>query len=107
MGKIASNAVRDAARGEECTLNIAGVCNYRVDTTVFCHFPDESNGWGAKSDDLSGGFGCSACHDVIDRRNNKVQLTAEDREFYMRRSMVRTWRRLLQKKVFTIKGVAA
>jgi hypothetical protein len=34
-------------------------------------------------------------------------LSAEEREWYMRRAMLRTWRRLLEKKIITIKGVAA
>jgi len=106
MGKIVSKAVRDSARDEQCTVNIAGVCSYRTDTTVFAHLPDESKGMGTKSDDLSGCYACMACHDVLDGRRRHV-LSAEEREWYMRRAMVRTWRRLLEKKIITIKGVAA
>ena len=49
------SAIRKAAKGEQCTLNIAGVCNYNPETVVFCHFPSETHGMGLKSDDLSGG----------------------------------------------------
>lgn len=48
------SAIRKAAKGEQCTLNIAGVCNYNPETVVFCHFPSETHGMGLKSDDLSG-----------------------------------------------------
>lgn len=87
------SAIRNAAKGEQCTLNIAGVCNYNPETVVFCHFPSETHGMGLKSDDLSGGFGCSSCHDVIDGRSH-IRLSREDKEFYMRRSQFRTMRRL-------------
>ncbi|MWV17544.1 DUF1364 family protein [Pseudomonas sp. L-22-4S-12] len=104
MGSIVSNAVRDSARDENCTLNIAGVCNYQPETTVFAHLPDESKGMGTKSDDLSGCYACHACHDAIDSRS-KSGLSAEDREWYMRRAMVRTWRRMHDKGLLVIKGV--
>ena len=38
------SAIRKAARGEECTLNIAGVCSYDPETVVLCHFPSDSHG---------------------------------------------------------------
>ena len=103
MGVIASKAVRDSARGEECTLNIAGVCNYRSETTVLVHLPDESKGMSTKADDISSCYGCSDCHDMIDGRS-KNRLSAEEREWYMRRAMVRTWRKLHEKGLLKIKG---
>lgn len=103
--KIVSNKIRASARGELCTFQIAGVCNYDRETTVLCHLPDESNGWGQKASDHCAAYGCSACHDCIDRRSGPV-LSGEDREFYMRRAMVRTWRRLLAKRVITIADVS-
>lgn len=104
MGTIRSQALRDAAEGEQCTLNIAGVCNYQPDTVCLAHLPDESKGMATKADDLSSCLSCSACHDVIDGRVKGV-ITPEEREYYMRRAMVRTWRRLLEKGVITIRGV--
>lgn len=66
--RIMSKKLRDSARGEPCTLNIAGVCNYDSSTVVLCHLPDESHGMGRKSDDIVAAFGCHACHDAIDGR---------------------------------------
>jgi len=84
---VKSKKLRDSARGQECTLNIAGVCNYDPATVVLCHFPSDISG--SKSTDISSGFGCSACHDVIDSR---VQHDFEpgEKEFYQRRSQTRT-----------------
>mgnify|MGYP002712023966 FL=1 len=97
------SAIRKAAKGEDCTLNIAGVCNYNPETVVLCHFPSETHGMGLKSNDLSAGFGCSACHDVIDGRSH-INLSREDKEFYMRRSQFRTMRRLEELGIISVKG---
>lgn len=97
-----SKKITDAARGEQCTLQIAGVCNGNPETVVFCHYPHESHGMGIKAADLSGGFGCSACHDLIDRRNPRW-LHDTDREWYMRRSQVRTMERLFERGILCIK----
>lgn len=98
---VESKKLRDAARGEECTLEVAGVCNYDPETTVLCHFPSEIAGY--KPTDLSAGFGCSSCHDWIDMRS-KDGINAEDREMYMRRSQVRTMSRLVWMGIITVKG---
>ncbi len=104
--RIESEAMRNAANGQPCTLNISGVCLHTTDTTVLCHFDDESHGMGRKSDDISAGFGCAACHDVIDgRRPHSFEPGEED--YYMRRSQIRTLRILIGMGVIKIKGVAA
>lgn len=95
---IRSKKIREAARGQDCTFNIAYVCNYDNSTTVLAHLPDESHGMGQKADDISAAFACGKCHDSIDCRGDPqtwVQNEA-DREFYMRRAMVRTWRKLIE-----------
>ncbi|HGG9251101.1 TPA: DUF1364 domain-containing protein [Neisseria meningitidis] len=97
-----SSAIRKAAKGEQCTLNIAGVCNHNPETVVLCHFPSETHGMGLKSDDLSAGFGCRCCHDAIDGRSG--HLSREDKEFYMRRSQFRTIRRLEALGIVSVKG---
>lgn len=62
--------IRKAARGQDCTLRIPGVCNYNPETTVLCHSPYLASGRGMclKAPDTEACFGCSACHDRLDRR---------------------------------------
>ncbi len=97
---IVSQKIRNAAKGEECTLNIVGVCNYDPSTVVLCHLPDESHGMAKKSDDISACFGCSDCHDAIDGRIKGIH--PDDKEFYFRRAQTRTWRRLIELGVIKI-----
>lgn len=104
MGTIKSKHVRDSARDEACTLQIARICNGDWTTTVLAHLPDESNGMGTKSDDISSCYACANCHQLIDSPGD-VRVSNQDREWYMRRAMVRTWRRLLEKGIVAIKGI--
>lgn len=90
--------IMDVAKGEACTLNIAGVCNYDDSTTVACHLPDGSGGSNKLTGALSIAIGCSACHNVVDGRVD-AHISDVDREFYMRRGMMRTMTRLVDKGV--------
>lgn len=97
MTTIRSKRLRDSAKGQQCTFQIPMVCSHDTETTVLCHLPDESKGMARKSDDIIAAFGCASCHDVIDRRSRaKTMLYDEDREFFMRRAMVRTWRKWIE-----------
>jgi len=105
--RIESQHIRKAARGELCTVQIAGICRHDPATTVLAHLPDESGGMARKSDDIAAAFACDVCHDVLDGRRAWPHSEAEHSEWYQRRAMVRTWRRLVELGVVTIKGVKA
>lgn len=88
-----SKAIRNSARGEDCTLRIAGVCQNRTDTTVLCHVQTEGGKMGGKEDDDSSAvYACAACHDAMDRRVRCHEFE-ENRWFYIARALVRTRRR--------------
>lgn len=73
--------IRRAARGQDCTLQILGVCNGESDTVVLCHSNSlaDGKGMGLKAPDLAACFGCSDCHDVLDgRRPRPDSMTKED-----------------------------
>mgnify|MGYP001627830950 CR=1 FL=1 len=103
---IRSKKIRDAARGQACTLQIVGVCSGDWSTTVLAHLPDESHGISRKSDDLSSCFACDACHSVIDGRAKWPVMEREYSDWYLRRAQMRTWRVLVDLEVVTIKGAA-
>lgn len=58
--------LRKSAKGRECTIRIPGVCNFNPETTVLCHLG--GGGLGMKHPDLLAAFGCSDCHNEVDRR---------------------------------------
>lgn len=62
--------IRKAARGQDCTLRIPGVCNRDPETVVLCHSNAlaDGKGMGLKAPDTEACFGCSSCHDVLDGR---------------------------------------
>lgn len=84
---LISQKLRDSAKGQECTFAIPGICNRDPATTVLCHVPSEWKGVGNKSPDWSAAFGCSSCHEAIDRH----RLPRVEEEFYLRRALQRTW----------------
>lgn len=104
MRMIKSKKLRDSARGQQCTLNIVGVCNYDPETTILAHLPDETKGMGKKADDLSSCYACGACHDVIDGRRKWPNDEQDHAEWYYRRAQTRTWRILFEHGVLAIKG---
>jgi predicted CxxxxCH...CXXCH cytochrome family protein len=88
----------EAARGQECTLQIHPYCNGNAETVVFCHFPSEGHGIALKSPDWWGADACIACHDVIDSRNPQAvrDLGWAEIEKCKWRGMFRTLKRRIE-----------
>jgi len=111
--RIESKKARDSARGEDCTLNIVGVCNHDPSTTVLAHLPDDSGcgKMGGKSDDVGCAvYACSACHDILDERKKMTDFGAIDNnewvsweDFHMLRALKRTIRRMIEKNILEVK----
>jgi hypothetical protein len=62
--------IRASAKGETCTFNLPGICNFNPETVVLCHAPHPDKGMGIKSPDTWAAYGCSSCHDVMDGRTS-------------------------------------
>jgi hypothetical protein len=62
--------IRRAARGQDCQLQILGVCNGDSTTTVLCHSNRlaDGKGMGLKAPDTEACFGCASCHSILDGR---------------------------------------
>jgi len=66
--KAQSKALRQAARGQECTLRLP-CCNRDPETTVLAHLRYFAwAGTAQKPPEFLAVFACSACHDALDRR---------------------------------------
>ena len=98
MKPIKSKKLRDSARGRDCTMQVSGVCSYNPDTVVLAHVNTEGGCIGGKSDDISAVFACWECHQWLDRNIG----TEEDRLFYTRRALIRTWREWINEGVIKI-----
>lgn len=95
-------AIRKAARDEDCTLRIPGVCNFDPATTVLCHSNRlaDGKGMGLKAPDTAACFGCAACHDVLDgRRPLPDYITHEALQHGFDAAVVRTHARLREKGI--------
>lgn len=62
--------ITESANGEDCQIRIPGVCNFDPATVCWCHANAGAagKGFGLKSHDALGSYGCSDCHDVVDWR---------------------------------------
>jgi len=92
--------IRKAARGEDCTINLLGVCNHTSETTVLCHSNSlaDGKGMGLKAPDTAAAFGCSACHAVLDGQLARpAWLTKEDVDAAFRAGIERTHAKLRAK----------
>jgi len=80
--------LRALARGKPCYLRIPMICNRLPDTTVLCHL----KGWGwvasMKPPDICAVYGCSACHDVIDGRNQHHGYTRDQLAGFILRALL-------------------
>ena len=106
---IRSKAIKDAANGEACTI-----CGENNGTIVFCHLNESfaGKGMGQKADDIAGFFGCHICHMVYDGRGKKLlphsnYVITGHSDGTIMRAMYRTWRRLIEKVIITIKDYEA
>lgn len=94
--------IRRAARGEDCTLRIPGVCNHDPATTVLAHSNRlaDGKGMGLKAPDTAACFACHACHDVLDgRRSRPENISAEELDQGFDAAVVRTHARLREKGI--------
>jgi hypothetical protein len=75
-----SKRLLDAARGQECTIQIPGICNRNPETTVAAH----SNSWrhgkglGIKAHDCYVAWACSSCHAEIDQGSKLSRQQKDD-----------------------------
>lgn len=97
-GKV-RQAIRDSAKGEDCTVRLVGVCNSNPETTVWSHYPGHAGGrgMGVKSLCLAGCYACSACHDAVDLRVRYPGLDLLDIRLAWHEAHLRSLVRLAQK----------
>ena len=99
VAKVVSNALRNSARGEMCTLRLQG-CLPGTETVVLAHVPGTGmKGIGMKVPDVCSCYACMNCHDIIDGRK-RGEWDYRD----IVRAMAETLMRFIEKGLLTIKG---
>lgn len=100
---VRSQAIKDAARGEDCQLRVPGICNNNTETVVACHsnWQEDGKGTGHKAEDIFVAFGCLRCHIWLD----EGRASDDEKRDIFHRGMKRTWKRLIEKGVIAIKGM--
>lgn len=100
--RIEIPALRNLARGRDCTVNVPGVCNGNPETVVWAHSNHGKHGKavGGKSHDHYGCFACSDCHDWLDNRAGFVD--PEDRAAAFESAYIKTWNWLWENHFLTI-----
>lgn len=72
--------IRRAARGQDCTIQLPGICNRDPATSVLCHSNAlaDGKGMGLKAPDTAAAIGCYACHEVLDGRRPRPAWLSKD-----------------------------
>lgn len=97
---VRSNAIRQSAKGEACTLAIPYVCNNDPSTTVLAHLNTSTKGTGIKSSDMAAVYACSECHAWLDQNRADEQY----RLYYSLRALIGTHEAMLRNGTFKLKN---
>lgn len=75
-----SKRLLDAARGQQCTIQIPGICNGNPETTVAAHSNSlrHGKGLGIKAHDCYVAWACSSCHAEIDQGSKLSRQQKDD-----------------------------
>jgi len=104
--RITSRAVRRAAEGAPCTVQIPGACDGGGATSVLAHLRMLGGGGvGMKPDDIDSVIACDGCHSCIDsRRPMPAGYSRHDLGEMLLRAHCRTVRYLVEQGVMSVKG---
>jgi hypothetical protein len=96
-----ASKLTEAARGQECTIQLHPYCNFNPETTVFAHAPSEDKGMARKSPDWWGADSCSTCHNIVDGRH-KVDISNEEIRSAHQRGIYRTIKRRIEQGLIKV-----
>lgn len=99
MKRLISPKLQRSARGAECCMNVASVCNYNPETSVLAHVQVDGGKMGGKTHDVSAVIACSACHEWLDQHKGSEL----DELFYTRRGMIKTLLYWISEELVVIK----
>ncbi len=97
--------ITQSANGQDCQIRIPGVCNGDNRTVVWCHANGllSGRGFGLKSPDPLGAYGCSSCHDAYDRRSNPAGLDYREIRMCFYEGHIRSLILLIENELIKVK----
>ncbi len=97
-----SRKLLGAAKGQQCTLNLPGVCRNNPETVVAAHSNQLRHGKGAglKAHDCFTAWACSECHAELDQGK---RFSYEEKVDYWQRGFERTVLQLFLQGIVQVK----
>lgn len=97
--KYRNKKILKHAEGQDCQMQIPGICNHNPETVVAAHSDaiEDGKGKGTKAHDHMTVFCCEACHAAYSDANRRPKwMSREEVQDYFYRGMRRTWTILLR-----------
>ena len=95
--------IRESARGQQCQIRLAGICNHNPETVVLAHYRMSGTcGMGMKPNDIQAAYACSRCHDAADGRL-KTDLSHDELQTAFAEGVMRTQQLLIKQGLLVLK----
>ena len=94
--------IRKSARGQQCQIRLAGICNHNPETVVLAHYRMAGTcGIGMKPSDIQAAYACSRCHDASDGRL-KTDLSPDEIQTAFAEGVMRTQQILIKQGLLKV-----
>ena len=94
--------IRKSARGQQCQIMLAGICNHNPETVVLAHYRMAGTcGMGMKPSDIQAAYACSRCHDASDGRL-KTDLSPDELQTAFAEGVMRTQQILIKQGLLKV-----
>ena len=94
--------IRKSARGQQCQIRLAGICNHNSETVVLAHYRMAGTcGMGMKPSDIQAAYACSRCHDASDGRL-KTDLSPDEIQTAFAEGVMRTQQILIKQGLLKV-----
>jgi len=80
--------IRQSAMGQQCMVQVPGVCNGNPETVVLAH--RNGAGMACKADDTDAAYACSECHEWLDGGYVRYGITRLERDACHEQGIFRT-----------------
>ena len=82
--------IRKSARGQQCQIRLAGICNHNPETVVLAHYRMAGTcGMGMKPREIQAAYACSRCRYASDGRL-KPDLSPDEIQTALAEGVMRT-----------------